>query len=109
MPATLATALHATTLSDVQIANLTLLHRDGRTAGHDCGPGNVLLDAWAARHLGQPYDDEGRFAGENAARFPQVQPGLRREPIGVVFSDPQMATVVKAPLGGSTVIFSSRK
>ena len=37
--------------------------------------------------------DEGRIAGENAARFPQVQPGLRREPIAVVFSDPQMATV----------------
>ena len=30
--------------------------------GWDIGPGNVLLDAWAARHLGRPYDDDGRFA-----------------------------------------------
>ncbi len=31
-------------------------------AGWDTGPGNVLLDAWAARHLGQPYDADGAFA-----------------------------------------------
>lgn len=37
--------------------------------------------------------DEGRIAGENAARFPQVRPGLRRAPLGVVFTDPQIAIV----------------
>ena len=37
--------------------------------------------------------DEGRIAGENAARFPDVRPGIRRAPIGVVFSDPQLAVV----------------
>ncbi len=37
--------------------------------------------------------DEGRIAGENAARFPAVQPGLRRAPLGIVFTDPQMAVV----------------
>jgi len=37
--------------------------------------------------------DEGRIAGENAARFPEVQPGLRRAPLGVVFTDPQIAIV----------------
>jgi dihydrolipoamide dehydrogenase len=37
--------------------------------------------------------DEGRIAGENAARFPLVQPGVRRSPLGIVFSDPQLATV----------------
>ncbi|RPI58671.1 MAG: dihydrolipoyl dehydrogenase, partial [Lysobacterales bacterium] len=36
--------------------------------------------------------DEGRIAGENAARFPRVQPGVRRSPLGIVFSDPQLAT-----------------
>ena len=37
--------------------------------------------------------DEGRIAGDNAARFPVVKPGLRRAPLGVVFSDPQIAVV----------------
>ena len=37
--------------------------------------------------------DEGRIAGENAARFPDVVPGQRRAPLGVVFTDPQIAIV----------------
>ena len=37
--------------------------------------------------------DEGRIAGENAARFPNVKPGLRRAPLGIVFTDPQIAIV----------------
>ncbi len=37
--------------------------------------------------------DEGRIAGENAARFPDVRHGLRRAPLSVVFSDPQIAIV----------------
>jgi dihydrolipoamide dehydrogenase len=37
--------------------------------------------------------DEGRIAGENAARFPDVRAGLRRAPLAVVFSDPQIAVV----------------
>jgi dihydrolipoamide dehydrogenase len=37
--------------------------------------------------------DEGRIAGRNAALFPQVESGLRRAPLGVVFSDPQIALV----------------
>ena len=37
--------------------------------------------------------DEGKIAGENAARFPNVVQGARRAPFGVVFSDPQIATI----------------
>lgn len=37
--------------------------------------------------------DEGRIAGENAALFPAVLPGLRRAPLGIVFTDPQIAIV----------------
>ncbi len=44
------------------IANLTLLHGDGRVSGFDTGPASVLLDAWVAEHRGAPYDDEGRWA-----------------------------------------------
>lgn len=34
--------------------------------GFDCGPANVLLDEWAHRHLGTPYDEAGRFAADGA-------------------------------------------
>jgi len=37
--------------------------------------------------------DEGRIAGANAARYPNVRPGLRRAPMAVLFSDPQIAVV----------------
>lgn len=37
--------------------------------------------------------DEGRIAGDNAACFPHVRPGLRRAGLGVVFSDPQIAVI----------------
>jgi anhydro-N-acetylmuramic acid kinase len=46
------------------IANLTLLPADSRPAsGFDTGPGNVLLDAWVAKHRGQPFDRNGEWAG----------------------------------------------
>jgi dihydrolipoamide dehydrogenase len=35
--------------------------------------------------------DEGRIAGENAASYPAMRAGLRRTPLAVVFSDPQIA------------------
>ena len=37
--------------------------------------------------------DEGKIAGANAANFPEIQPGLRRAGLGVVFSDPQIALI----------------
>ncbi|AZV93801.1 dihydrolipoyl dehydrogenase [Bordetella sp. J329] len=39
--------------------------------------------------------DEGRIAGRNAARHPQVEPGLRRAGLSVVFSEPQIASAGK--------------
>ena len=45
------------------IANLTFLRRDGSVgAGFDTGPASCLMDLWASRHLGQPYDAEGAWA-----------------------------------------------
>jgi len=44
------------------ISNVTWLPMGGRTIGFDCGPGNVLLDGWARRHLGARYDEDGRWA-----------------------------------------------
>jgi dihydrolipoamide dehydrogenase len=37
--------------------------------------------------------DEGTIAGQNAARFPNVAPGLRRSPLAITFTSPQMAVV----------------
>ncbi len=52
-------------------ANLTLLHADGRVAGFDCGPGNVLLDLWCERHTGRRFDADGRWAASG-----RVKPAL---------------------------------
>ncbi|WP_413112775.1 dihydrolipoyl dehydrogenase [Thaumasiovibrio sp. DFM-14] len=37
--------------------------------------------------------DQGRIAGDNAGRFPDIRAGLRRSKISAVFSDPQIAMV----------------
>ncbi|HYZ25358.1 MAG TPA: dihydrolipoyl dehydrogenase [Geminicoccaceae bacterium] len=40
--------------------------------------------------------DEGKIAGDNAGRYPDVRAQTRRAPLGIVFSDPQIATVGKS-------------
>ncbi|WED21637.1 dihydrolipoyl dehydrogenase [Vibrio sp. JC009] len=37
--------------------------------------------------------DQGRIAGDNAGRYPDIRAGLRRSAISAVFSDPQIAMV----------------
>ncbi|MCL1480166.1 MAG: hypothetical protein MH213_01960 [Marinobacter sp.] len=37
--------------------------------------------------------DEGRIAGDNAGRYPDVRAGSRKVPLAVVFTDPQIASV----------------
>ncbi len=44
------------------MANITLLEPGQSIIGFDSGPGNVLMDAWTARHLKQPFDNEGQWA-----------------------------------------------
>ena len=54
------------------IANVTVLPAGAAAlAGFDTGPGNALLDAWAQEHLGEPFDDSGRWAASGT-----VLPGL---------------------------------
>ena len=50
--------------------------------------------------------DEGRIAGDNAGRYPDVQPGRRTSPLGIVFSDPQIAMVGSsyAELAGQDIV-----
>jgi dihydrolipoamide dehydrogenase len=47
--------------------------------------------------------DEGRIAGDNAARFPAVRKGLRRAQLAVMFTDPQIAMVGNGYRGAQAV------
>ena len=60
-----------------------------------CGvsPFFIAGDANADVPLLHEAADEGRIAGDNAARFPAVHAGVRRSPLSVVFTDPQIAVV----------------
>lgn len=51
----------------------------------------IAGDATSDRPLLHEASDEGRIAGDNAGRYPNVMPGDRRAPLAVVFSDPQIA------------------
>ena len=53
------------------IANVTDLPINGSVRGWDTGPGNMLLDAWIARHRGDRYDDGGNWAAKG-----EIQPDL---------------------------------
>ena len=59
----------------------------------DGSPAPVFIagDANNDRPLLHEASDEGRIAGGNAAAWPRIQPGHRRTPLAVVFSDPQIA------------------
>lgn len=77
------------------------LELDGRgvpaydRATMQCGASPVFIagDANADLPLLHEAAEEGRIAGENAARWPAVKPGLRRAPLAIVFTDPQLAVV----------------
>ena len=44
------------------VANLTLVQANGAVLACDTGPGNALLDDWAMRHTGRPFDQDGALA-----------------------------------------------
>jgi len=60
-----------------------------------CGTAPIFIAGDANDDLPLLHEaaDEGRIAGENAARFPDVRPAPRRTPLGIVFSEPQIAVV----------------
>lgn len=63
-----------------------------------CGDSAIFIagDANDERPLLHEAADHGRIAGDNAASFPAVHPGLRRAPLSVAFTDPQIAVVGQA-------------
>jgi anhydro-N-acetylmuramic acid kinase len=44
------------------IANISDLPNSGPVRGWDTGPGNMLMDAWIKRHLGERFDRNGAWA-----------------------------------------------
>ena len=60
-----------------------------------CGRAPIFIagDANADAPLLHEAADEGRIAGDNAARFPDVRAGQRRAGLAIVFTDPQVAMV----------------
>ncbi|WP_060482846.1 anhydro-N-acetylmuramic acid kinase [Pseudomonas sp. NBRC 111119] len=63
-------------------SNLSLIAQGTPVHGFDCGPGNVLLDAWVERKRGQAYDADGAWAATG-----RVQPAL----LGKLLADPFFA------------------
>jgi anhydro-N-acetylmuramic acid kinase len=61
------------------VANITNLPAEGEVTGFDCGPGNVLLDGWCARHLGAPYDADGAWAASGRL-LPELLDALLADP-----------------------------
>jgi anhydro-N-acetylmuramic acid kinase len=87
--APLAPAFHAAVFGDPAekrvainlggIANLTCLPGSGEITGFDSGPGNCLLDLWAARHLGKKFDAGGSWAAGGRG-IPELLDRMLQEP-----------------------------
>ena len=60
-----------------------------------CGRSSIFIAGDVNNELPLLHEaaDEGRIAGENAAHYPDVRPGLRRAGIAIVFTDPQIAII----------------
>ncbi len=53
------------------MANLTLIPGGSEPVrGFDCGPGNILLDAWVQRHRQQPFDAGGAWGAGGSIHLP---------------------------------------
>lgn len=64
-------------------SNLSLIEPGQPLRGFDCGPGNVLLDAWIGKNLGEAFDRGGNWAASG-----QPNDAL----LGALLSDPYFAT-----------------
>ena len=60
------------------IANISVLHSDGKVIGFDTGPGNVLMDAWIGRQRGAAYDSNGEWAASGKP-IPVLLEAMRQE------------------------------
>ena len=61
------------------ISNLSDLPPTGPVNGFDCGPGNLLMDAWINRHKGHRYDRDGAWAATGTI-IPDLLHAMLRHP-----------------------------
>lgn len=66
---------------------------DGATM--QCGTSHIFIagDANNERPVLPEAADHGKIAGDNAGRYPDVRPGLRRTALAIAFTEPQIATL----------------
>ncbi|MCF5544803.1 anhydro-N-acetylmuramic acid kinase [Pseudomonas salomonii] len=76
-------------------SNLSLIETNKPVAGFDCGPGNVLLDAWIHNQRGEHFDRDGQLAAAG-----QVEPAL----LNALLSDPFFLT--KGPKSTGREVFN---
>ncbi|MFC5510647.1 dihydrolipoyl dehydrogenase [Massilia jejuensis] len=69
---------------------------DSRTM--QCGTSHIFIAGDANNELPLLAEaaDHGKIAGENAGRYPDVRPGLRRTPLSIAFTEPNIATLGKS-------------
>jgi len=61
------------------IGNLTDLAPGRATTGFDCGPGNMLMDAWVHKHRGESCDRDGAWAATGTV-LPELLARLLQHP-----------------------------
>ncbi len=76
-------------------SNLSLIEPAKPVAGFDCGPGNVLLDAWIHQQRGEHFDRDGQWAASG-----KVEPVLLK----ALLSDPFFVT--KGPKSTGREVFN---
>jgi len=72
-------AVHRVIVNIGGISNLTNLPPNAPTTGFDCGPGNLLMDAWSTKHTGKPYDESGSWAASGKI-LPELLERMLDEP-----------------------------
>ncbi|MFG6203742.1 anhydro-N-acetylmuramic acid kinase [Pseudomonas retamae] len=60
-------------------SNLSLIEPTRPVAGFDCGPGNVLMDAWIQQQRGENYDRDGNWAKTGTVE-PELLEALLSDP-----------------------------
>lgn len=87
-------------LEGLQLENTGLELDDRGTPVFDpctmqCGESHIFIggDVNSMRPLLHEAADEGRLAGRNAGRYPDIRAHPRRTPLQIAFTDPQMAIV----------------
>ncbi|SDV11364.1 anhydro-N-acetylmuramic acid kinase [Pseudomonas mucidolens] len=86
---------HRAVLNIGGFSNLSLIETGKPVTGFDCGPGNVLLDAWIQQQRGENFDRDGQWAANG-----KVAPAL----LSALLSDPFFLT--KGPKSTGREVFN---